>query len=277
MAGLYSYYLAPIVLTPAQVNISQLVNTGNRLGGWLLIQNNSPYKIQVQLPGSGNYLPLDPQTVDKLKVGMGDQQIYILPLTLLPGAAPSSQVDIQVYPGDENEPPGTYPMALTRQAAPTARSSSVGFQATGSFDTIPTNSFAAFLNLNNPANSTVKATIYLARTVISNLVSTAFPEIRFGFYPGAKAVSGTGVTTPNNTTATPVCTTDFAANVNATITGEQDWYKALFPTNTRVPVFYDLCIFPDQKELPPNTNAFIAVDNVSVETIGELSLLWMEQ
>ena len=259
MAGLYSYYLPPIILTPAQVNIPQLVNTGNRLGGWILVQNNSPYKIQVNLPGSANYLPLDPQTVDKIAVNTGDQQIYILPLTLLPGAGPNSQVDIQVYPGPdpENEPPGQYPMALSRQTAPTSGATNTGFTESFNFTTSTANAIA--VNLFNPGNSPINAIFY--SIFISLLVASGSPLISFGFKKGADNALGGGgfAPVPNDTLATSQIVNSTSLSSGLLIISTA-WEQVIDSQTTQFTYFF---IVPnDFKQIPPGCNMSILIQSL---------------
>lgn len=270
MAGLYSYYLAPLVLTPAQVNIPQLVNTGNRLGGWIIVQNNSPYKIQVQLPGSGNTLPLDPQTVDKFVVNTGDQVIYILPLTLLPNAAPSSQLDIQVYPGPDpdNEPPGQYPMALSRQAAPTS-SAQAGF--TFSFTAGSSTSGELAIAVFNPANSGVNA-IFHEGTFVDLNASDGTGQGALGWNTGDPALGNSFIPTSNDSNrpaSKMMC--EWSSSSTFSPTTQID----LARTTVKEP--YNFIPFPDQKILRPGAAIVLTSLGGVTGFTSNCKFKWIEQ
>ena len=111
----YNYALPSTVLTPASVGTYISINTGVRGDGWVLVFNESPFRIQVLSPSLTSQA-IQPQSVDKIRLIPGDQVIQILPTTLLTSQnPPSSKVDVQVYPGADNEPAGQYPMSLSRQ------------------------------------------------------------------------------------------------------------------------------------------------------------------
>lgn len=270
MAGLYSYYLAPLVLTPTMVNIPQTVNTGNRLGGWLIVYNNSPYKIQVQLPGSGNTLPLDPQTVDKFVVNTGDQVISILPLTLLPGSSPTSQVDIQVYPGPDpdNEPPGTYPMALSRQTAPSS-SLVAGFTTAVLFTSSTIGAFA--LVLFNPANSSKVLVVTAAR--VGCLFTTTTPQGSLNY---VNSDPGLGASTINPNTAGSTIVPVAKAETSSASVPAASANIEFVPLISGQP--REFIPFPSQRKVLPGNGLFVEVSSGPTSSVQYTGFLeWTEQ
>lgn len=153
------YPLTPFILNTSMVGIAQLIDTGNRLGGWLRIDNESPYLCDVFIRSSLAHIPINPQFIDICQIDEGDRFIHITPSLYIPGAAPSSQLNIQVYPAWSDPPPGVYPIPMSRQAAPAPPTAKVGFSAFSGGSISGVNQPWA-LSVFNPVNNSKTANFY---------------------------------------------------------------------------------------------------------------------
>ena len=270
MSSQFTYPLAKVPITANQVGkqISLSLGGSFQQAVWIEVANESPYIISI-LTSQGILLnQLQPQQTDIAQIPSGDSSFIVIPILLLPQAAPSSELDINVYPFDK--PEGAYPFPLGRQAAPTARASDVGYTTSASF--APPASQGAGINLFNPLASSIIATIYAARItmVVFGALGVQTPVIEFGFNAGANnAFGAAGNNNPNpNDTGGSVSALSGSAAVNVTAPAGTIW-EAFQPTATGADTIfiYDFIPFPDQKKIRPGTNAWIIVFNVGAAGI----------
>lgn len=266
----FNYPLPKVAITASQVGtrISVLIGGSFQQDIWVELNNESPYVLSI-FSAQGILLnSLQPQIVDIAQIPSGNNSFIIVPNLLIPQASPSSEVDINVYPF--GKPEGAYPFPLGRQAAPTARASDVGFTTAASFS--PGASLGAGINLFNPANSSIIATIYAARItmVVFGALGVQTPVIEFGFNAGADnafGAAGNNNPVPNDTGGS-AATLKGSAATNVVPPAGSIW-EAFQPTATGTDTLfiYDFIPFPDQKKLRAGTNAWIIVFNVGAAGI----------
>lgn len=101
-------------LTPGTV--TQYAISSN--SGWAIIQNESPYNLQCAIDGTGSTRSIPAQCMDKITIPRNsgfNGNIVLMPVNLLANSAsaPSFAVLLDAY-GINEEPTGTYPVALMR-------------------------------------------------------------------------------------------------------------------------------------------------------------------
>lgn len=100
-------------LTPGSITI---YTVGSNVG-WVVIQNESPYSLQVSIDGTGSTRTIAAQVMDKLPIPSSgfNGNIVLMPVIVLTNYtnAPSFAVLLDAF-GKDEEPEGTYPVALSR-------------------------------------------------------------------------------------------------------------------------------------------------------------------
>jgi hypothetical protein len=259
----FSYALSPLTLTPNLVGIPQSVNTGLKQPGWCLISNESPYQLQIQTPSTGVFTPCPPQTVMKLQLALGDTTIYITPIVLLPQAAPSSVVNIQVY---QQEPPGTYPMELTRQAAPTSGAAKFGYSVS-ILQTV--NSFSV-LAVFNPLTSHAILDFFSIRSSSNSAQQTQVQFLKLAADPGYTDFSSSIVA---HDSQAPTSTAKAENSTTTSVVGLTVEIENLTPGNQ----FFEFCNFPDHYIAHPGEGYQLLLSGVSAGTGVILTMKWTEQ
>ena len=174
----FSFDLPDLTILNAQVGTPQIKNTGTNVGGWLMVYNETPYRVTVEV-GSARKLSLSPQSVDILELFTGDNFCYVTATRILSVSNPPS-VTIK-FKYFNYQPEGTYPVSLTRHAVTADPSGSIGFSSFVVI-TVATPTFGTStcgLNIFNPGNSGVVFRIFSALIIPFGLsVVTANAAIR---------------------------------------------------------------------------------------------------
>lgn len=270
----YNYPLAPIIITPAQINTRITVPIGGSFqkAPWVEVNNESPYLIQI-ITFQGTIFGVQPQTVDKVPLDQGTNAFIIQPLLLLPQAAPSSQVQINVYPF--GEPDGGYPYPLVRQSAPTSGAAIFGFSA---MDTITSASVAnaCAANIFNPANSGKNYIFYSVRYSANDSAGTNLPLLEF--------VTGADTNLPVTLAANQLVSHNIGGGISSAAHITESTGGTVLPSATGIfeqavyntGTYFEFINFPDEIKIPPGTNLTL-ISTVTVGKFFAFKFLWKEQ
>jgi len=156
IASSTSFPLPQLSLTAQSAGHPQPVYVGlNLVNGWVKVWNESPFQLQAS-DGAGAWMHEVPaQAVDAFPLDPGVKFFTLLPIGLIPLLSPAYKVRLALFP--DGPPPGSYPQALSRQAASVGPSGQTGFAATLSFSA-PT--VGPSINVFNPLNSGVIFTFF---------------------------------------------------------------------------------------------------------------------
>ena len=271
----FNYPLPSVMLNTASIGIPQVVNVGQKFitDAWVRIANESPDQLAVQI-GVGTYYQVSPQTEDIFPL-KGETVLTITPTLLLPTAAPSAQVKISVYP--YGQPSGTYPVALARQAVPTAGASSFGWSAMDIITSASATNPCA-VNIFNPLNSGVSYTFYSVRYTSNDSAGANTPLLQYTIgndvaFPdftlsGTNQVTSNGIGDGRATQAH--ITENFGTHADPVATGiyEQAQYAA--------GTYFEFLVNGDQKKLPPGANLTL-ISTVTAGKFFAFRFLWLDQ
>jgi len=272
----YNYPLPKVPITSSQVGTRISISIGGSFqqAVWVEMSNESPYTIACYSLQGVLLNSIQPQICDIFQLPQGDNSFIVIPGILIPQAAPSSELDINIYPF--GQPSGPYPFPLARQSAPVARSSSAGFVAQSNFDITATNITVAWLNVYNPSGNTLKFTFYAAIVYLSAVATATSPNLEMGFYTGTPFTGANITAVPNNTLGVSTAQVFFVTNNTNTPPSPKVYYNNTIRLPAGTPQQPIILPFPDQKEIPPNTSWFLFLFNSTVEIQGLLSGLWTE-
>lgn len=258
-----NYPLPSISLTAQSAGVPQVVYVGQNLtDGWVKVWNEAPFQL-LATSGSGSPLhEVSAQAIDTFQLPPGVKMFTLTPLGIIPFAAPSYQVRMAVFP--YGPPPGSYPQALGRQAAPTGAPAGAGFSAQFQFSNT---SFAA-INIFN--GSTTKIFTPYEGDVEGSIAAGTVATLSFNT-SGANNNLGTGAAAQPNNPAGPssvatVTTENSLLGGDLTISGRRSLATgsvAMIP-------------FPDQKQVAPGGNLMLSY-NGAAGSNGTLSFKWLEQ
>lgn len=269
-SSMTSFPLPQLVLTAQSAGHPQPIQIGlNLVNGWVKVWNESPFQLQAS-DGAGAWMhEISAQVIDVFPLDPGVKFFTLLPIGLIPFAAPTYKVRIAVFP--DGPPPGSYPQALGRQSTPVASTGNVGF--TLFFNTGSSASGQSSVSVFNPANNTHNFVFSAAR------VSTTMPA---GSSPSALVwltVANPGFANP----LTPV--PHFGGGPASTANCGWQTASAFSPPggsayevdNLFAGIPLDFFAFPDQKTIAPGFGVLLQVDGAIAGFNSTQALKWTEQ
>jgi len=272
----YNYPLPRVPLTSSQVGTKISISIGGSFqqAVWVEMSNESPYTIACYSLQGVLLNSIQPQICDIFQLPQGDNSFIVIPGILIPQAAPSSELDINIYPF--GQPSGPYPFPLARQSTPTA-GTQTGFSTTVTFG--PTASATA-INIWNPVTNTKKAVIYQARMVLVNTVASTTVVPRFGF-----TNNGVNNNLANNPGIVPndggsdISTLTASSALGGTQPVISEIWEGITFAVSNLFLVYDFCPFNDQKVCLQGNNAWLLIGQISGTPSYTVvfTLKWTEQ
>lgn len=240
----------------------------------LVIGNESPFTVAIQMQGTARGGTLYPETVDFFPVDRGFTGVVSYSPTSVitnPASYTAATLDFQAVGLSEPFNQSQYPMALTRAAVnPTATgnplfSASVGFGSTVGIKQI--------LNIFNPANSGLNYIFHAARCFTND---SSLPTVNLAVISGADNNLSTAVSAvchtlqKNPPVSTAHCT---AVDQNSGIIGSNPIVEVM---DQQQDVTQDMLAFPDVVTLTPGNNLVFELSAGGTGKIVRLTLKWEE-
>jgi len=270
----YNYPLPKVPITASQVGTQIHVSLGGSFqqSAWIELNNESPYVLSVYSAQGVLLNSLQPQICDIAQIPSGDSSFILIPGLLIPQSAPSSEVDINVYPF--GQPQGPYPFPLARQSAPVTGGGKGGYSYPNS--NVPGASGIAAYILFNPSNSGVNFLIYSASYSMAG-GSTNPTNPAFSTFATNSGISGTSETPTPHTTGGVASKAQLT--VNNAFTGSLTNQNGIDQVQSNGTAQLQKEFLPngDVVTVTPNNGAVITANQLSGIVLYTMNMRWLEQ
>lgn len=264
-------------------SVSLTVNTPGIFSGaptmgaqGIVISNESPFNVSINLQGTSKGGTLLPETVDFFPIVQGfNGNVTYSPTSIVtnPASYTAARLSFEVVGANESVNRSAYPIALTRPAVTPTATGNPLFTARFGLGSSANN--VQTLNVFNPANSGTDL-IFHAAKVFTN--SPGVPQAVLTFIAGADLNLATAVTPgshiaqANPPVSVAHCSADDAAVGHGGTTIETGRTTGSIANATT-----DLLAFPDTVTLKPGCNLLLVCSDTSASHTIQLALKWSEQ